>query len=109
MCGIAGIVGCDGLTDPETGALSAMLDRLVHRGPDDSGQYVAENVALGHRRMSIIDLESGRQPIGNEAGSVWAVVNGEFYNFLELRDDLAGRGHAFRTAGENDVRLPRHD
>lgn len=100
MCGVAGIASQNALSESEVRALPDMLDRLVHRGPDDSGRYVTDLVALGHRRLSIIDLETGRQPIGNEDETVWAAVNGEFYNFLELRDQLIARGHAFRSTGD---------
>jgi len=82
--------------------LGQMLDLLAHRGPDDAGRYVAEGVALGHRRLSIIDLETGRQPLANEDQTVWAVVNGEFYNFVELREELTARGHRFRSAGDSE-------
>jgi asparagine synthase (glutamine-hydrolysing) len=102
MCGIAGIIRHDGLTEAEVRALPAMLDRLVHRGPDDSGRHVTDGVALGHRRLRVIDLETGHQPIANETQTVWTVVNGEFYNFLELRDDLIARGHVFRSAGDSE-------
>lgn len=100
MCGIAGIVSRDPISPEEGRALAAMLERLVHRGPDDSGQTLTDHAALGHRRLSVIDLETGHQPIANETGTIWAVVNGEIYNFLELRDDLIGRGHVFRSAGD---------
>jgi len=100
MCGIAGIVSQDALTEDDGRALPAMLDCLAHRGPDDSGRYIAEHVALGHQRLSIIDLVTGRQPISNETDTVQAVVNGEFYNFLELRDDLISRGHVLRSTGD---------
>jgi len=74
-----------------------MLDAIVHRGPDDAGTYIEDSVALGMRRLSIIDLETGQQPIANEDGSVVIVFNGEIYNFRELRSQLEARGHVFRT------------
>ena len=103
MCGIAGIVAHDALTDAERGALEGMLERLAHRGPDGAGRYDDRHAALGHRRLSVIDVEGGRQPVGNESGSVRAVVNGEFYNFRELRGDLIGRGHRLRACGDSEV------
>ena len=103
MCGIAGIVAHDALTDAERGALEGMMERLAHRGPDGAGRYDDRQAALGHRRLSVIDIEGGRQPVGNESGSVRAVVNGEFYNFRELRGDLIGRGHRLRACGDSEV------
>lgn len=102
MCGIAGIAGHRRIDVDHRIALGAMLDRLTHRGPDDTGDYLTEHVALGHRRLSIIDLETGRQPLSNEDGSVWLVANGEIYNFLDLRDDLLARGHRFRTTSDSE-------
>src|SRR4029078_9917271 len=84
MCGIAGIVGWNGRTvDAED--VRSMCDAIVHRGPDDSGIYAGPGVAIGMRRLSIIDLATGRQPVRNEDGTVWVVFNGEIYNFKELR------------------------
>jgi asparagine synthase (glutamine-hydrolysing) len=102
MCGIAGIASQDGLTEAEQASLSPMLDRLAHRGPDDQGQYLTDHAALGHRRLSIIDLHTGHQPLPNENRTVWAVINGEIYNFLQLRDDLIARGHAFRSTSDSE-------
>ncbi len=100
MCGIAGIVEQSGIDLQARSALAEMLDRLRHRGPDDSGMHLSPDIALGHRRLSIIDLATGRQPLANETGSVWVVVNGEIYNFVELREELIARGHCFRTASD---------
>ncbi len=80
-----------------------MCDQIRHRGPDDEGFYVDGGCALGMRRLSIIDLNTGHQPISNEDGSVWVVFNGEIYNFQELRNELAGKGHAFRTNTDTEV------
>jgi len=102
MCGIAGIAGQSRIDAEHRTTLGRMLDLLAHRGPDDAGDYLTENVALGHRRLSVIDLRTGRQPICNEAKTVWAIANGEIYNFVELRDDLLARGHRFRTAGDSE-------
>ncbi len=102
MCGIAGIVSLDGRpVTPEE--LSAMCAAMVHRGPDDEGVHVGSGVGLAMRRLSIIDLATGHQPVHNEDGSVWVVLNGEIYNFAELRTELEARGHAFYTATDTEV------
>jgi len=104
VCGICGIVGPGPI---DGGTLAAMAAAIRHRGPDDDGFYVAElggiGVGLGFRRLSIIDLESGNQPIANEDGSVHLVFNGEIYNFRELRRELEGRGHSFATEADTEV------
>lgn len=102
MCGITGIISPDGISDGDACALGRMMDSLAHRGPDESGQYRTNDVLLGHRRLSIIDLETGRQPLADESGSVHAVVNGEFYNFLDLRERLTAGGHVFRTTSDSE-------
>ena len=104
MCGIAGIatVGPDGGA-PELADVREMIGRLHHRGPDGRGFYADDKVALGHARLSIIDLEGGAQPIQNEDGSVRVVFNGEIFNFLELRADLEKQGHRFRTRSDTEV------
>ena len=102
MCGIAGIVRWDGAPIPESD-IRAMCSAIVHRGPDDEGVYLGDGVALGMRRLSIIDLEGGRQPISNEDGTVWVVFNGEIYNYRELRRDLEQRGHRFRTDSDTET------
>ncbi len=102
MCGISGIWNFDG-APVEQSAVLTMQDTLRHRGPDGEGTYVKENVGLGHRRLSIIDIAGGKQPISNEDGSVWIVYNGEIYNFLELRAELEAKGHSFRTASDTEV------
>lgn len=102
MCGIAGIVSFDGrLVSRED--LRAMCGAMVHRGPDDEGLYVGTGVGLGMRRLRIIDLETGRQPVRNEDGSVWVVFNGEIYNFRELRQEVGQRGHRFYTASDTET------
>src|SRR5580765_1196476 len=103
MCGIAGYLNVDPLQPADGSVLRSMTDALVHRGPDDEGFHVGDGVALGMRRLSIIDLETGRQPISNEDGTVWVVFNGEVYNYRELRDDLVARGHRFRTRSDTEV------
>ncbi len=103
MCGIAGIVGTEPGAVVETAALRRMCQTIVHRGPDDEGIYVKGCVGLGMRRLSIIDLVSGRQPIHNEDRSVWVVFNGEIYNFPELRAELENSGHRFCTNTDTEV------
>jgi asparagine synthase (glutamine-hydrolysing) len=102
MCGIAGIVNLDGRAVGRH-ELRVMCDALTHRGPDDEGFYVGDGVGLGMRRLSIIDLETGHQPIANEDGSVWVVFNGEIYNYRELREDLERRGHVFSTGTDTET------
>src|SRR5947199_8572576 len=80
-----------------------MLQVLHHRGPDDAGSFLDRSVSLGMRRLSIIDLGGGKQPITNEDGSVVTVFNGEIYNFQSLREELQGRGHSLKTASDNKV------
>ncbi len=98
MCGIAGFLGT---SDPTL--LDRMLSRLIHRGPDDAGQHCEPGVALGTRRLRVIDPEGGHQPIANETKSVWVVLNGEIYNYRELRDDLIRKGHRFLTQCDTEV------
>jgi len=102
MCGIAGIFSPSGkaIRPPE---IKAMCDAMVHRGPDDAGYYVHGRVGLGMRRLSIIDLATGHQPVRNEDGSIWTVLNGEIYNYRELRADLESRGHRFYTSTDTEV------
>lgn len=103
MCGIAGIAGFHAITQDCRTRLDRMLDSLRHRGPDDAGTYLTVDVALGHRRLSIVDLVTGRQPIANESGRVRAVVNGEIYNYRELREGLIDAGHQMRTLSDAEV------
>lgn len=106
MCGIAGFVDFDGHGRDEARArVKKMTDSIVHRGPDEEGFYVDELAALGHRRLSIIDVSSGQQPMGALDGKVQIVFNGEIYNFLELRAVLEARGHSFRTRCDTEVIL----
>ncbi|MDP1569134.1 MAG: asparagine synthase (glutamine-hydrolyzing) [Vicinamibacterales bacterium] len=100
MCGIAGMFG-----RPDQGTVRRMASAMVHRGPDDEGFHVDDDVALGFRRLSIIDVAGGRQPLTNEDGSVWLVFNGEIYNHLELRAGLEARGHQCRTHSDGEVLL----
>lgn len=102
MCGIAGIMSLAGRPVLE-GELRAMCAAMVARGPDDEGVYLGREIGLAMRRLSIIDLETGHQPVCNEDQSVWVVLNGEIYNFQELRAELVGRGHVFATATDTEV------
>lgn len=102
MCGICGIFRLDGLP-VDQGVLDAMTGTLRHRGPDGSGSYRSQNIGLGHRRLSIIDVDGGAQPIGNEDGSLQIVFNGEIYNFIELRHELEAAGHRFTTRSDTEV------
>jgi asparagine synthase (glutamine-hydrolysing) len=101
MCGICGFIGEHALMSDE--ALTRMNDTLVRRGPDEGGTYRAAGVGLAMRRLSIIDLEGGRQPISNEDGTIWVVFNGEIYNYRELRAALRQRGHQFKTNTDTEV------
>src|SRR5213593_493332 len=103
MCGIAGYINSDSSRPADPGILRLMTDVIAHRGPDDEGFHVQGGVALGMRRLAIIDLQSGQQPISNEDGSIWIVFNGEVYNYLALRDHLISRGHRFRTRSDTEV------
>jgi asparagine synthase (glutamine-hydrolysing) len=102
VCGIAGIVRADGRPVSER-EIRAMCGAMMHRGPDEEGVYLGDGVGLGMRRLSIIDLENGRQPVSNEDGTIWVVFNGEIYNYRELRAELTRRGHAFRTASDTET------
>src|SRR5438552_6460689 len=102
MCGICGAIG---LSEPglAEAAVRAMLAAMVHRGPDDEGLFVAESLALGMRRLSIIDLAGGHQLVFNESGTVAGVFNGEIYNFQKLRRELLSRGHFFRSSSDTEA------
>jgi asparagine synthase (glutamine-hydrolysing) len=103
MCGICGTAACNGLDAHVEPRLHAMVESLRHRGPDQSGTYFDRQVALGHARLSIIDLSDGKQPLSNEDGTVWITYNGEVYNFRELRRELLSKGHRFRTRTDTEV------
>ncbi|MBS1788274.1 MAG: asparagine synthase (glutamine-hydrolyzing) [Acidobacteria bacterium] len=110
MCGIAGYFRSEAATNGRTNGSSPkdylierMCDVITHRGPDDAGYYVEAGLAIGMRRLSIIDIVAGHQPISNEDGSVWIVFNGEIYNFATLRDDLIARGHTFKTHSDTET------
>src|SRR5260221_2932838 len=101
MCGICGIATAGAPVEPER--LAAMAAMLVHRGPDSDGTFLDGPVGLAARRLSIIDLETGDQPLATEDGSVHAIQNGEIYNYAELRRELEAQGHRFRTSGDTEV------
>ena len=102
MCGIAGFI-TTGRHDDSRAVVRRMVTALRHRGPDDEGEYVDEQAALGACRLSIVDLAGGRQPFANETGTVHAVLNGEIYNFRQLRSRLEQRGHRFATQSDTEV------
>lgn len=103
MCGICGLAIPSGAEPPSPALLREMCRTIIHRGPDDEGIHTGPNVALGARRLSIIDLEGGHQPLANEDGTVWVAYNGEIYNFPELKAELEGRGHRFRTRTDTET------
>ncbi len=103
MCGICGKLYFDPARAVEGEVISSMCDVIRYRGPDDEGVYINGNIGLGMRRLSIIDVEGGKQPIRNEDGTIWVVYNGEIYNFPELKDKLIKRGHRFYTRSDTEV------
>ncbi len=104
MCGIVGMVNLDGRA-AEAALLERMNEAIFHRGPDEDGVYLKRHVGLGMRRLAIIDLKSGQQPIADEAGTAWIVYNGEIYNYREVKKRLEARGHRFRTDCDTEVVL----
>ena len=103
MCGIAGYLHYEQQRPVDPALVASMLQAISHRGPDDQGVYCTRNVGIGVRRLSIIDLDGGHQPISNENASCWVAYNGEIYNFLSLRHDLSARGHTFKTLCDTEV------
>jgi asparagine synthase (glutamine-hydrolysing) len=103
MCGICGKFEFDRNASVSGPLIRTMLDTIRHRGPDDQGVYLSPQVGLGHARLSIIDLNSGHQPLSNEDGTIWIVFNGEIYNYRELRAFLLGKGHVFKTQTDTEV------
>src|SRR5262245_12511769 len=104
MCGICGIAVPKQLNRRVSESqLVVMRDTLTHRGPDDAGLYLGAGVGLGHRRLSIVDLGGGHQPMANEDRRVWIVFNGEIYNRRELRPALEARGHQYRTMSDTET------
>jgi asparagine synthase (glutamine-hydrolysing) len=101
MCGIGGLVFRQKKANPQD--VNTILERMVHRGPDGIGDYSFENIVIGHRRLSIIDLETGSQPLCNEDGTIWLTFNGELYNYLEIREVLVSKGHYFKSNSDSEV------
>src|SRR5437868_12952136 len=97
MCGIAGKFNFDDARPIDRDCLVAMTTTVAHRGPDADGFYVGPGIGLGHRRLSIIDLATGDQPLANEDQTIWVAFNGEIYNFADIREELEQAGHRFRT------------
>src|SRR5690349_13279286 len=105
MCGIAGYMDLRGEGRIDRYILERMADTITYRGPDSSGYFVADNAGFGFRRLSIIDLVSGDQPIYNEDGSIVLICNGEIYNYLDLKQELIKKGHTFSTKSDVEVLL----
>ena len=103
MCGITGIFNYHSGKPVNSSLLKRMCDTIVHRGPDDEGVFVNQEIGLGMRRLSIIDIGGGKQPMSNEDQSIWIVFNGEIYNFIELRDELESKGHVFKTRSDTET------
>lgn len=103
MCGICGKINFSSSNRINERLLHRMTEIIQHRGPDDSGLYINNNVGLGIRRLSIIDLDTGHQPISNEDKSIWVVLNGEIYNYLDLRKSMEAKGHQFQTKTDTEV------
>ncbi|RPJ07624.1 MAG: asparagine synthetase B, partial [Spirochaetaceae bacterium] len=103
MCGICGIHHFKNSQPVEEPVIRRMTESIRHRGPDDEGYYFGESIGFGFRRLSIIDLVSGHQPMSDAAGKIWVVFNGEIYNFPELRRELAQQGCEFRTNSDTEV------
>src|SRR5688572_2550991 len=103
MCGIAGIVAADRLHADERARAQLMRDVLTHRGPDGAGLHTDDYAALAHRRLSIVDLAGGHQPLANEIGSVWITFNGEIYNHSSVRPSLEAAGHRYRTRSDTET------
>src|SRR3954452_23877665 len=97
MCGIAGIIATDRLAPGDDARAVAMRDVIDYRGPDGAGLHRDDQAVLAHRRLSIVDLSGGHQPLSNETGTVWVTFNGEIYNHADVRTQLESAGHAYRT------------
>src|SRR5512135_1138343 len=105
MCGIAGFYGAPKWGSSPRLVLERMVAAIRHRGPDDCGLHLDGQVGLGHTRLSIIDLVSGRQPMADDGETVWVTFNGEIFNYIELRKDLISSGHRLRTTSDTEVIL----
>lgn len=109
MCGICGYIDYQNPIKSKKHIIHKMCDLLTHRGPDEFGYYFNENVGLGHRRLSIIDLAAGQQPMKNNRGDIWIVFNGEIYNFPELKEELITKGFVFKTNSDTEVIINGYD
>ena len=109
MCGLAGIVATDHLDPRDRVRATAMRDVIAHRGPDDAGLFVDERAALAHRRLSIVDLAAGHQPLDNETGHVWIVFNGEVYNHADVRTRLEAAGHRYKTRSDTETLIHAYE
>ncbi len=109
MCGITGYIGLPGSGPPDPGLLKRMVGAVAHRGPDEFGIYTDADAALGHARLSIIDITGGRQPMPNGDRSIWVVFNGEIFNHVELQAELESRGRRFRTRSDTEVLLHAYE
>ena len=105
MCGIAGVLELTRQRHVDPRVITSMCDAIARRGPDDAGYHVQENVGIGMRRLSIIDVAGGRQPITNEDGTLTIVFNGEIFNYAPLQTELKRRGHRFKTHGDTETIL----
>src|SRR6056297_930571 len=103
MCGIAGKLNYKSVKPVDRRLIESMCDQIIHRGPDSEGIYIGDTIGMGMRRLRIIDLAGGEQPIANENERVWVVFNGEIYNFQELRKALEGKGHIFKTNSDTET------
>ena len=105
MCGIAGFFALQPRALAPRAVLERMVEAVRHRGPDDAGVYLDRRVGLGHRRLSIIDIAGGRQPLSTADGNLWVTFNGEIFNYVELTGELAARGRQFRTRSDTEAIL----
>ncbi|MCJ7580300.1 MAG: asparagine synthase (glutamine-hydrolyzing), partial [Candidatus Aminicenantes bacterium] len=103
MCGICGIAHKSRSHFVPSSLVESMCQTIIHRGPDDQGVFVENNIGLGVRRLSILDVEGGHQPLSNEDSSVWVAYNGEIYNCPELRNELSARGHIFQSRADTEI------
>ena len=109
MCGIAGIVAADRLLADDRERVTRMRDIIAHRGPDDAGIFADDRAVLGHRRLSIVDLAAGHQPIANEDDTIWIVFNGEIYNHQAVRSELESAGHTYKTRSDTETILHAYE
>src|SRR5574339_752282 len=109
MCGIVGIISSERLHPDDRDRVVRMRDVIAHRGPDDAGLFVEEQAALGHRRLSIVDLAAGHQPMSNESDTSWIVFNGEIYNHAAVREQLESAGHVYKTRSDTETILHAYE